>query len=69
MIAVLLLVGLYTWWHYQCVNAMIVAWAQSNGYKLLETHRWYLTCPPIGMPLTTSRQQSIVRVKVLDPAT
>lgn len=67
--AVVVLVALYSWWHYQRINAMVAAWAQSNGYKLLEVHRWYLTFPPIGMLLTTSREQSIVHIKVLDPAT
>src|SRR5690242_10195227 len=58
VLAVLVFVGLYTWWHYQRINAMVAVWARSNGYKLLEVHRWYLTFPPIGMLLTTSREQS-----------
>lgn len=67
--ALAVLVVLYTWWHYRRVNAMVAAWAQSNGYKLLELRRWSLTFPPLGMLLTSSREQSIVHVKVLDPST
>lgn len=32
--ALAVLVALYTWWHYRRVNAMVAAWAQSNGYTI-----------------------------------
>lgn len=62
------LLALYTWWHYQRVNAMVAAWAQSNGYRILEVRRWVLTFPPLGMLLTTSKEQSIVHVRLFDPS-
>ena len=29
--AVVVLVALYSWWHYRRINAMVAAWARSNG--------------------------------------
>ena len=48
---------------------MIAARAQSNGYKLLEVKRWFFPSVPWGMWLTTSRSQTLLKVKVLKMST
>jgi hypothetical protein len=68
-VIVLFLIALYTHWYFARTKAMVASWAAANGYTILEAKRWYWSFPPIGMLLTTSREQTIMHVKVLDPST
>ena len=69
LLTMLAVAGFYTYWYFSRTNAMVAAWAQANGFKILEVKRWFWSIPPVGMLLTTSRSQTIVHVKVLDMST
>ena len=66
-ILILLLLPPYLYWYYARTKAMIHDWAAANQVRLLESRRlWF---PPLGMFLTTSKSQSIVRIRVYDETT
>ncbi len=59
VLIVLIAAGVSAYWHFSRINAMVAAWAQSNGYKVLEAKRWFLSLPPWGMLLTASKSQTL----------
>jgi hypothetical protein len=64
---VLVLLPLYVYWDIRRVKAMVAAWAALNRCRMLESRRaWF---PPLGMFLTTSKYQVIVRIRVYDETT
>lgn len=68
--AMLVFLAWYGRWWYARSRSLLGAWAQANGYKILEATRNSLwQRPPMEMRLTTSRQQSLFRIKVLDLST
>ncbi|MEO7066450.1 MAG: hypothetical protein ABI114_06050 [Rhodanobacter sp.] len=69
LLVFLVIGGSYSYWYLSRTKAMVAAWGQSSGYKILEVKRWFWSLPPIGMLLTTSRSQTILHVKVLDMST
>lgn len=69
LLTILIGAGFYAYWYVSRTKAMAAAWAQSNGYKMLEVKRWFWSFPPLRMLLTTSRSQTILHVKVLDMST
>ena len=66
-ILVLILVPLYLYWYFARTKAMVEGWAGANRMRILESRRlWF---PPLGMFLTTSKSQVIVRIRVYDETT
>ncbi len=63
----LLLVPVYLHWYFAGTKAMVAVWAAANRMRILESRRlWF---PPLGMFLTTSKSQVIVRIRVYDEMT
>ncbi|GAB2585576.1 hypothetical protein ISP15_10730 [Dyella jejuensis] len=69
IVLMLLATGLSIYWQIRRVRTMLHAWADSNGYTLLEHGRFWAHTPSLGMLLTTSRNQTLVYVKVYDSST
>lgn len=67
LIIVLLLIPFYIYWYYARLKSMLAVWAASNQFKILETRRGFF--PPLRMLLTTSKEQTLMHVKVYDEST
>jgi hypothetical protein len=67
LIIVLLLIPFYICWYYARLKTMLATWAAANQYKILETRRGFF--PPLRMLLTTSKEQTLMHVKVYDEST
>lgn len=63
----LVLIPLYLYWYSARIKSMLAAWAAANGFTVLEAKRRLF--PPLRMLLTTSKQQTIIRIKIYDLAT
>lgn len=60
---------LFMVWHTRRLRTMLRAWADGNGFKLLEYRGSWSGLPPVGMLFTTSKYQTLLHVKVYDLST
>lgn len=61
------LAAIYLCWNIVRTRAMVAAWAELNGCKMLEWRRSWV--PPLNLWVTSSRSQVIVSIRVYDETT
>jgi hypothetical protein len=67
IVIALVLIPPYMYWYFARTKSMLATWAAANGFTVLESSR--TPFPPLRLLLTTSKQQTLMRIKIYDLST